>query len=797
MNRSANRLFASSGIVVVFFALQGCDRATNERQNRSSSSSSSVTSSGALSPEAIITRKFLEIETQRNHLDQTVWSNELVAQKHEQVFVELWDQLRKARDKFSVLDNFRFGELILRKIGPPENLERGISRVRFSGPAQSLGTNEWQSLVTKLKEDGFQLDQSEWRHPQFQLSSNGATSVIVMTLHVARPKTQERFVVRGNLLVQWQENRGSNASPFPKRIEVTDLELLQREGARAFDNVLNKDITPDPNANSTDPMLIVYDLNQDGLSEIILATRNLVYWNRSQGQFSAAALCEHPPESILTGVIADFDGDAIADFLCADHSGVLHYSGDRDGKFAQAPKRTRFRANQLLNPFVLTAGDIDRDGDLDIWLAQYKVPYLAGQMPTPYYDANDGFPSFLLTNDGDGTFQDRTEAAGLAAMRFRRTYSSSFVDLDNDADLDLVVVSDFAGADVYLNDGAGRYAEATSKLLDEPHAFGMAHTFGDYDGDGQLDLFVIGMNSFVAQRLDSLHLGPPDFREHQRMRTRMAYGNRLYFQRNGRFQQTAMSDQTARSGWSWGATSADFDNDGDVDIYVVNGHKSRETAKDYESQFWRHDIYAATSEHDPALDLYFRSVGTKLYGAGLSYGGYDKNRFFLNRSGNEFVEVGHLMGVAMERDCRNLVSDDLDGDGKLDLIVTTYEVWPNARQGLHLFQNRSDENANWIGFRLREASSGHSAIGAKIFLEFPGGRALRHLVTGDSYRSQHSATAHFGLGSLSQVTRVKIEWPDRRTTEVHNPVINRYHNIDSVAHSAAKQSVSRNRFPDR
>src|SRR6185295_15523495 len=114
-----------------------------------------------------------------------------------------------------------------------------------------------------------------------------------------------------------------------------------------------------------------------------------------------------------------------------------------------------------------------------------------------------------------GIFHDETEEAGLAQKRFRRTYSASFVDLDDDGDLDLLVVSDFAGVDLYYNDGMGRFRDVTVTALDEPHAFGMAHTFGDFDLDGKIDFFVIGMSSVVADRLDYQQLGLKESPEHQ------------------------------------------------------------------------------------------------------------------------------------------------------------------------------------------------------------------------------------------------------------------------------------------
>ena len=192
---------------------------------------------------------------------------------------------------------------------------------------------------------------------------------------------------------------------------------------------------------------------------------------------------------MITGVFADFTGNGRADFLGAGTGNLVLYEADAKGRFDTPP---RIAASDIVfvNPITATAGDIDSDGDLDIWVAQYKPPYVQGQMPTPYYDANDGFPAYLLRNNGKGRFTDITETAGLAKKRFRRTYSSSLVDIDDDHDLDLVVCNDFAGLDLYLNNGQGQFADVSDTHLDQRHSFGMSLTFGDYNRDGKIDLFM-------------------------------------------------------------------------------------------------------------------------------------------------------------------------------------------------------------------------------------------------------------------------------------------------------------------
>ena len=176
----------------------------------------------------------------------------------------------------------------------------------------------------------------------------------------------------------------------------------------------------------------------------------------------------------------------------------------------------------------MAVADVDGDGDLDVFIGQYKAPYQAGNMPTPFYDANDGFPSFLLINNGQGEFRDTTQAAGLAEKRNRRTYAASFVDFDSDSHLDLVVTSDFAGVDIYQGNGKGQFIDRTEAWLNQPRLFGMSHVLSDFNRDGLVDLYAVGMASTTARRLERMKLGRDTEQEVTAHRAAMGHGNRLY-----------------------------------------------------------------------------------------------------------------------------------------------------------------------------------------------------------------------------------------------------------------------------
>jgi hypothetical protein len=386
----------------------------------------------------------------------------------------------------------------------------------------------------------------------------------------------------------------------------------------------------------------------------------------------------------------------------------------------------------------------------------------------------------LLLNDGHGNFTNATESAGLRPKQWRRTYSASFVDLDGDGHLDLAVVNDFAGLDLYRNDGHGHFTDVTHQWVAETHGFGMASAFADFNADGRLDLLMIGMPSPTVDRLDHLDLWRPYSAEDRLRRPAMTFGNRLYLARpDGDFEQTPLNDSIARSGWSWGCSAFDFDNDGFPDVYMANGLESKQSVRDYESEFWLHDIFLEETLDEMATTRYLADKFARTRAAGWSYGGYEKNRLFLNQRGESFVEVGHLAGVSLEQDSRNVVSDDLDGDGRMDLALTTLEVWPEVKQTLRVYKNQLTDGGHWIGFRFREQGPGKSAVGVRVTIYYDGHSATRHIVTGDSHRSQHANTVHFGLGQADHVDRVEIHWINGSTVTLRQPGVDHYHNVSA------------------
>ncbi|MFG0328430.1 MAG: CRTAC1 family protein [Phycisphaerales bacterium] len=722
--------------------------------------------------------------------DQTIWADELLAQEYEGYFIQLWDDLRTQPDRFATLASAPFTKSIMvgTNSSSTESVGSGVERRSLDEGRRELSPSEWREFVESVRSHGFEIDHTEWHHAEFNpgdSASDQPRSLFSFTIHARRPALDERHELNGKLSVQWSSERDGFGNRMPKTIEVDEVTVTSRTGAAPFSTAF--EVTLEHRSPRDD--FLIDDFDGDGDTDFAYPPTNDLFLNRGDATFDRAPLCAKPTKWVYEAAFADFTGDGEVDLLVAgsnpigpqapERMGLFLYERSSNGAFAE-PARLVIdpAAVDLREPEAFAIGDVDGDGDLDLWIAQYLSPYVGGQFPDPYYDANDGLPAYLLLNNGDGSFVDATETSGLAPKRWRRTFRSSFVDLDGDADLDLVVVSDFAGVDLYLNDGAGHFDDVTATLIDEPANFGMSHVFGDFNRDGRLDFYVTGMASTTARRLARMGLGREDLPEYQDARLKIAYGNRLYLQTSaGTFEQPAYNDSVARSGWAWGCAKLDIENDGDLDLYVTNGNRSGKSSRDYCTNFWRHDIYAKTDEHGLGLNQIFSEFGQGLATGEISWNGFEYNRLFMNRGEEGFATVPYLMGVGFTEDCRAAVADDFDLDGRPDLFVVAYdrsqEFSPRVAR---VMRNEWADPGAWVGVRLRGAP-GVSPIGATITVKWPGGVLTDAIVSGDSAKCQGSTLRHFGLGEAESVDSIEIRWPDGSVSTLENPTIDAYHDV--------------------
>jgi hypothetical protein len=211
-----------------------------------------------------------------------------------------------------------------------------------------------------------------------------------------------------------------------------------------------------------------------------------------------------------------------------------------------------------------------------------------------------------------------------------------------------------------------------------------------------------------------------------------------------------------------------------MDFYVANGHLSGNSALDYCTRFWCHDVYTGTSKPNETLDTFFSGTLQGL-GSNYSWNGFEHNHLFLNRDNTGFSNAAFLLGTAFEFDSRSVVLADVDVDGRTDLLVVQYEA-KARQQRLFVMRNQIQTKENWVGLHIPDRP-GLPANGATVQLHTGNRNDVRQLVTGDSFTAQHPATAHFGLGENQMVDKLVIRWPSGKTVTLTQPAAGQYHRL--------------------
>ncbi len=521
------------------------------------------------------------------------------------------------------------------------------------------------------------------------------------------------------------------------------------------------------------------DFDNDGFDDLYVSQPaglpNRLYRNRGDGTFEDVT--ERAGVGVLDNtacaLFADLRNVGLQDLLVVCGSGPLLFLNQGDGTFAIKPDAFRF-AQQPLGTFTHAAiADYDRDGRLDIYFCLYS--YYLGldqyHYPAPYYDARNGPPNFLLHNEGDATFIDRTEAAGLGAENDRYSFACAWGESLRNTHPDLYVANDFGRNNFYRNNGDGTFTALSTQAHVEDVGAGMSACWADFDNDGRADLYVANMWSAAGQRVSGQQRfhekTPGNIREFYR---RHARGNALY--RNlgdAVFANIGERAGVAAGRWAWGSDFWDFDQDGYADLYVTNGYisapggsaeeRSHASRSDLGSFFWRQVVARSPDDATPSL-AYERGWNAlnELIRADSSWSGSERNVLFANNRDGTFAEVSGPAGLDFLEDSRSFALADLDNDGRLEVVLKNR----NAPQ-LRILHNSMQQLGDALAFRLRGTKSNRDGIGAAITLEAGDLRQTKYLQAGSGFLAQHSKKVFFGVGKPSGPVRATVRWPSGLT----------------------------------
>ncbi|UCE58529.1 MAG: CRTAC1 family protein [Phycisphaerales bacterium] len=435
--------------------------------------------------------------------------------------------------------------------------------------------------------------------------------------------------------------------------------------------------------------------------ELTEATDRL-YRNLGDGSFRDVTLQAGlaRPAYGMAVVSADYDGDGDTDIYVTNYGPNLLYRNNGDGTFTEVAKQARVDVREFSVGAVFF--DYDGDGHLDLYVGNYLTyePDLSRQhtpegvrSPLAYQGQQDR----LFRNRGDGTFADVTRAAGIEVQPIGRAMGVGTLDYDGDSHLDVFVSNDAMENFLLRNKGDGTFQ---NEALFAGAAFGeagdaaaaMAVEAGDFDGDGLFDILVPDMNRCCLYH----NLGGGMFED---IATRAGISAAM----------------THSHGWA--GVLADFDLDGDLDVYISSG-----SACSFQAQ------------HDA---------------------------LFVNQGGGQLQQVTATSGspaanLVEKFVSRGVAAADYDNDGDVDLLVNNL----NARPVL-LRNDTPRAGSHWLQVELVGRGSNRDAIGTQIRAEIGGRVLLRQRASAGSYLSQHDSRIHFGLGKHAKVDRLQIVWPDR------------------------------------
>ena len=488
---------------------------------------------------------------------------------------------------------------------------------------------------------------------------------------------------------------------------------------------LTQDVGPDTKTN------VLYRNNGDGTFTDITHTAGVGHQGYGMG-------C----------VFADYDADGHVDLYVTNYGANVLYRNNGDGTFRDVTE-TAGVGCELWSTGAAFA-DVDADSDLDLYVCNYVTYDLdkLEQMQEESLQSGKPVPSALnphvfepqdnvfYRNNGDGTFADVTAEVGIAAPG-GRSMQCLFSDLDNDNDLDLYVANDTSVNYVYRNAGDGTFTDVSDESWAADFRGSMGLTAGDYDGDADVDLFIshwVDEENALYRNLfkeavshqpsaagEVLNLASNSLAESRKPKAESQY---IRFVDES---YSAMLAEASLKQIGWGTALFDYDNDGDLDIFVTNGSTFQELRQP--------EVLI------PQADALYR-----------------------NNSDGTFTDVSETTRITAlpVRVGRGAAFGDYDNDGDVDIFVVNNHAAPT------LLRNEGGNRSGWLHVELVGAAGNRNAIGARIQLKTADRTQIREIYAGDSYMSSNSFIAEFGVGDATQIETLQVTWLTGETEARHN-----------------------------
>jgi hypothetical protein len=495
------------------------------------------------------------------------------------------------------------------------------------------------------------------------------------------------------------------------------------------------------------------DIDNDGDIDVLVLSGagNALYLNDGRGHFTDATesaglgwkRADGRPGEPRQPIIADFDNDGLQDILITyvddDHR---LYRNLGNAKFEDVTARTNLGGKGLVGG-PATAFDFDKDGRLDLYIG-YFGDYVHGELPTFARRNTNALPDKLFRNKGNFIFEDVTAGSGVDNTGWAQAVGH--LDFDGDGWEDLICGNDFGANAWYRNlGGTGKFEDVSAKLGTDKPSYTMNIGVADLNRDGYPDVYI---SNIVTMNKDEKYVLPDaktrlKLNPQKMANMRVVEANDLWTSttHEGKLasyeQSTAVGRGYKSTGWSWGADFFDFDNDGDDDLYLVNGMNE----------------YAVYSSVNP----YFTDASGTPRQTIVPVAEKEAPVFFVNRAGR-LIEDSTQSGADPLGNGRAVAQFDLDGDGDLDMMVNNFNA------PAMLYRNNADGNGNhWIKIRLTgdpSKGSTRDAIGAKIIVDTVHQKNLwREVFSTIGYLTSNPKEQHLGLGTDKRAD-VTVIWPN-------------------------------------